>query len=881
MVTFGSANLQRVVTVAVALLVTVSVAVVGVTLGTAEGPDLQQAALQMEADQSANESTLSEANITLRRIAENDSAGWSIAEAGDVNGDGETDLLVGAPRRHNNSTNTGTAYLFYGPLDEGDISLSDANVTFDGPQRADRTGVAVTGGDLDGDGYADVVIGAPHSNNSDDARYAGKVYVVSGGEDLDETVALGNESAVITGESNGDHAGYSLAVVNRSAEESELVVGAPYNNSTDTTAGAVYLIDGDEIEIDAGETQSLSDLGTKYAGENNGDRAGWSVADAGDVNGDGRHDVVVGAYRSDSGADDAGAAYVIYGGDESQNDTTLAEADAKLTGVEANDFTGYGVDGAGDVDGDGLADVIVGAPYNNETGTDAGAAYVVSGANVSGDVSLDDAALKLYGESENDLAGFAVSGGPCNESVYVGAPNADNATGSAYAVSGDATGEVSLAGAVATYNGEARGDGSGFALASATNLSDDGTEELLVGAPFNDSNANDSGAAYLLSDACPTSGEDVTDVPPAEAPDERGDDGDNETTIPVHDGPRDDDKEEGETEDEREDDGDSDDGANVTEDGETVDNATDGDDTETDEADDNSAVGDETDDNGTAENETAENETADNVTDDDPANTTTGNQTGDGTENGTNASTDAAERITPVERDVTIEPGTQILFELSADETVEGPILAEWEIDGDTDYELGPFHTEYRAEGEEFYKQTFTEAGTYDVTATVLNQDLERVGTVEWTVRVEEGANEAPSATPADGGGEITLEEDDETGLAIDEGETVDLTLDVSDPDGNLHRVVWFYGLQDVRLGTTSVSGSQDTATISVERACQCPVIVWVVDESGTVTERTVWNFNITQSSAGTDATENNSTIPRPTGPGQVPTHRTALRTDG
>ncbi|WP_323192388.1 hypothetical protein [Halostella sp. PRR32] len=848
-----SASSVRIATVAVAVLVAVSVAVLGINAGTAEGTDLQQEALQQEPDQALNETNLSGANTTLRGVMENDSAGWSMAEAGDVNGDGESDLLVGAPRRHDNSTHAGSAYLFYGPVDEGDINLSDADVTFEGQQRADRTGVAVAGGDLNGNGYADVVVGASHSNNSDGERYAGKVYVVSGGESLNGTVALGNDTTTIDGESWGDHAGYALDVVNHSSEESDLVVGAPYNNSTNTTAGAAYLIEGDEIEFGAGATQSLSDLGSKYAGEGLGDRAGWSVADAGDVDGDGRHDVIVGAYSADKGTNDAGAAYVIYGDDDPPAEATLGEANATLTGADTDDFAGYRVDGAGDVDGDGLADVVVGAPYNNETGTDAGAAYVVRGSDLSENVSLDDAALKLYGESENDLAGFAVSGGPCNETVYVGAPGVDSATGSAYAVGGNATGNASLSGAVATYLGEEEGDGAGFSLAGATNLTGDDTEELLVGAPFHDGNANDSGAAYLVTDACPTSEADVTDAPPEEAPDDGQED---EATIPVHDEPSetdDGDADDNETDDTEDDDDTEGNETDNSDDESTDENETDGSDIEDNVTDGNDSADNATDGNDSADNATDGNDTDDNVTD---GNATVGNQTDtDTAETEDDGGTDAVERITPADGEVTVQPGTRMLFEVSVDESVDGPIAAEWTIDGETDYRLGPFHSEYRAEGEEFYKQTFTETGTHEVTATVLNGDQESVGTAEWTVTVEEGGTEAPSMSAADGGGEITLEEDEDTGLAIGEGDAIDLTLDVSDPDGDLHRVVWFYGLQDARLGTTSVSGAQDTATMSVERACQCPVIVWVVDESGAVTERPVWNFTITQPSETTSET--------------------------
>lgn len=547
--------------VAVALLAAGTIVVAGTGVGdrtaAAVGLDDRSAGAQV----SDEERNLFTATASYVGAEENDTTGWSVTEAGDVNGDGETDVLVGAPGRHDDGGGHGAAYLFYGPVEGGEFDVSDADVTFEGPERADHTGASVAGGDIDGDGYADVVVGASHANSSE--RYAGAVYVVSGG-DLNGTVHLADANATLEGEAWGDHAGYTVDVVSDTAgNESDVVVGAPYDDSVNRTAGAVYLLRGGDLDLDGTDELSLSDVGTKYAGEGHGDRAGWSVADAGDVNGDGLSDIVVGAPGNDTGGNDAGAAYVLHGDDGSAErgpDASLAEADAKVVGADADDAAGYSVDGAGDVNGDGYADVVVGAPYSDAAGDDAGAAHVLHGTDLSGETNLEAADLTTYGEGEGDIAGFAVSGGPCDERVFVGAPGTDETTGAVHVVAANATGTASLEDATVTVTGEARGDGAGFSLAGATNLSSDGSEELLIGAPYADSNANDSGTASLVGDVCPAD-EEAPDNKPidtgenprdderadeddggdraddgAEAPDGPGDDED-DTPLPTHDDP--------------------------------------------------------------------------------------------------------------------------------------------------------------------------------------------------------------------------------------------------------------------------------------------------------------------------------------------------------
>ncbi len=199
-------------------------------------------------------------------------------------------------------------------------------------------------------------------------------------------------------------------------------------------------------------------------------------------------------------------------------------------------------------------------------------------------------------------------------------------------------------------------------------------------------------------------------------------------------------------------------------------------------------------------------------------------------------------RTTPAAGNVTVAPGTEMLFEAAATEYAGDYIVAEWTVDGEPGTAVGAFQTEYGQEGEAFSRQTFEEPGPHTVNATLVDANGDTVGSAEWTVTVERGGNEAPEVAGATVDGSSSNDAAGDEPLSVDR--TANFSVAVADPDGDLHRVVWFLGMADVRLGTSSVNGSADTASVTVDDPCEtCPVFVWVVDESGAVTERTVGSF--------------------------------------
>ena len=471
---------------------------------------------------------LADANIRFDGQADFDRAGYSVAGAGDVNGDGRDDVIVGAQGAGNNGrAGSGSAYVLYGasmPTNVDWAALGAGGFRIDGALANDLAGFSVAGaGDVNGDGRDDVIVGAPFAGNNGRTA-SGSAYIVYGSNtptNLD-LAALGASGFRIDGAAANNFAGRSVAGagdVNGDGRD-DVVVGAEgADNNGRANSGSAYVVYGSSSTPAAPiDLAALGSGGFQIDGAAAIDEAGYSVAGAGDVNGDGRDDVIVGAPLADNnGRHSSGSAYIVYGSDTPTNvDLFALGADGfRIDGAADLDFAGWSVAGAGDVNGDGRDDVIVGAPFAGNNGrTASGSAYIVYGSNTP--TNLDLAALgasgsRIDGAAAVDQVGYSVAGagdvnGDGRDDVIVGARIADHNgranSGSAYVLYGASMPtNVDLAALGAgdfRIDGALANDLAGFSVAGAGDVNGDGRDDVVVGAPEADNNGPSSGSAYLI-----------------------------------------------------------------------------------------------------------------------------------------------------------------------------------------------------------------------------------------------------------------------------------------------------------------------------------------------------------------------------------------------
>ncbi len=471
--------------------------------------------------------------------------GFSVAGAGDVNNDGYDDVIVGAPLYDSGQSDEGAVFLFHGsPSGIADADPSTATTQLEGDQVRGNFGFSLAAGNVNGDAFSDVIVGANMYNAGQVQE--GAVFVFLGSA---SGIADGNPSTAATQlESNlfdsrlysppaitpvvgGAQLGSSVASgdVNNDGFD-DVIAGARFYSNPERREGAVFIWHGSASGIADGnpataQTQLESNVDTPTP-QSNPVLFGESVAIAGDVNNDGFDDMIAGARQFNSGQPNEGAAFIFHGRTGGIPSGGVTTATTRLEANQNNANLGVSVASAGDVNGDNFDDVIVGAfgalfqtqPFpapGRQRETNEGAAFIFLGRTGGIPNSNPTTAATTIDSNQQDARlGWSVAAagdvnGDLFDDVIIGAPffqdptpgdstNADE--GVVFAYTGSASGIARGTPETASFRLEGNQPFAnlGDELAGVGDINGDGLDDIALGAQFYSAGQTNEGVVFLL-----------------------------------------------------------------------------------------------------------------------------------------------------------------------------------------------------------------------------------------------------------------------------------------------------------------------------------------------------------------------------------------------
>ncbi|MEH2069230.1 MAG: hypothetical protein V7K47_13890 [Nostoc sp.] len=489
--------------------------------------------------------------FVINGIAAGDNSGNSVSNAGDINGDGIDDLIIGAyTASPNGNSRAGQSYVVFGRKNVGSggiLNLSSLDGTngflINGIAVGDQSGIRVSNaGDINGDDIDDLIIGAYTASPNGNSR-AGQSYVVFGGKNVGSGGILnlssldGTNGFLINGIAEDDRSGNSVSNAGDVNDDGvdDLIIGAFFASSNGKSfTGQSYVVFGRK-NVGSGGILNLSSLNSINGFAINGigetNFSGNSVSNAGDVNGDGIDDLIIGAIGDfGNGNQSAQQGYVVFGGKNVGNGGifNLSSLDGTngflINNIAKDDLLNVSVSNAGDVNDDGIDDLIIGASGASGNGNQsAGQSYVVfGGKNVGNGGILNLSSLNgingfvINGISQFDQSGISVSNaGDINndgvDDLIIGAigasPNGNSFAGQSNVVFGGKNlgsgGILNLSSLDGTnglaINGIAEDDQSGTSVSNAGDINNDGVDDLVIGAFFASPNGNfRAGQSYVV-----------------------------------------------------------------------------------------------------------------------------------------------------------------------------------------------------------------------------------------------------------------------------------------------------------------------------------------------------------------------------------------------